>query len=110
MYEVTVNRRSAPRYSMIWSAAVAELPRGITLNARSSDISCSGCYIDTLNPIPIGSNIRLRLIRENETFEALGRVAYVSRALGMGVACTDISAEQLAILDRWLAEACQQVW
>jgi hypothetical protein len=35
-------------------AEVVELPRGARLHARTSDISRSGCYIDTLNPIPQG--------------------------------------------------------
>jgi hypothetical protein len=110
MPEVMVERRSAPRYPLILAAVVTELPRGTTLNVRSSDISRTGCYIDTLNPIAAGSLIRVKLIHENETFEAQGRVAYVSRALGMGVAFENVSAEQLAILDRWLDAASKSVW
>jgi len=71
---------------------------------RTSDISRSGCYVDTLNPVPQGSQIRLRITHNNEVFEALGKVVYVSYGLGMGVTFTEVSSEQQARLDLWLAD------
>ena len=53
--DVLVDRRSAPRVPMVLGAEIVELPRGARLNARSADISRTGVYIDTLNPIPSGS-------------------------------------------------------
>ena len=70
MPDVTVERRSAPRYPMVLAAQVLELPRGAKLSARSSDISRTGCYIDTLNPSPVGTKVRLRLTHNEEVFEA----------------------------------------
>jgi len=102
MPDVTVERRSAPRYPMVLSADVVELPRGARLSARTADISTSGCYIDTLNPIPQGSEVRLRITHHDEVFEAVGRVMYVSYGLGMGVAFTKVEEEQKARLVRWL--------
>lgn len=108
MPDVTVERRSAPRYQMVLAADVVELPRGARLSARTSDISRTGCYIDTLNPVPQGSKVRLRITHNDENFEAIGRVVYVSYGLGMGVAFVEVSAEQQALLDRWLAESNQE--
>lgn len=102
MPDVTVERRSAPRYPMVLSADVVELPRGARLSARTSDISLSGCYIDTLNPIPVGSEIRLRLVHHDELFEAVGRVVYVSYGLRMGVSFTRMDEQQKARLQRWM--------
>jgi hypothetical protein len=104
MPDVTVERRSAPRHAMVLAAEVIELPRGAKLIARTSDISRTGCYIDTLNPIPQGSEVRLRITHGTETFVSLGRVAYVSYGLGMGIAYVSVEEEQLARLDRWLSE------
>jgi hypothetical protein len=61
------------------------LPRGARLNARSADISRTGCYIDTLNPIPAGSKVRVRLTRGTEILDVLAKVVYVSLGLGMGL-------------------------
>jgi hypothetical protein len=104
MPDVTVERRSAPRHAMVLAAEVVELPRGAKLNARSADISRTGCYIDTLNPIPQGSEVRVRPTHDAETFVAVGRVVYVSYGLGMGIAFVNVQAEELARLDRWFSE------
>ena len=98
-------RRAAPRYPLILSAEVLVIASGARLAARTSDLSRTGCYIDTLNPIPPGSKIHVRLEHETEAFESDGRVIYISPGLGMGVAFTSNAPAQLAILDRWLSIA-----
>jgi Ribonuclease G/E len=102
MPDVTVEWRSAPRYPLVLAAEVVELPRGAKLGARTSDISRTGCYIDTLNPIPKGSQIRLRITHHEEVFEAVGRIVYVSSGLGMGVAFETVTPDQQEKLERWL--------
>jgi len=104
MPDVSVERRSAPRHAMVLAAEVLELPRGTKLSARTADISRTGCYIDTLNPIPQGSEVKLRLTHGTETFVAKGRVVYVSYGLGMGIAFVSVEDGQLANLDRWFCE------
>jgi Ribonuclease G/E len=108
MPDVTVERRSAPRSQLVLAADVVELPRGAKMSARTSDISRTGCYIDTLNPMPQGSRVRLRITHHDEVFEAIGRVVYVSQSLGMGVVFVEMAAEQQARLDLWLAEKDQE--
>jgi len=44
-------RTATPR---VLAADLVELPRGAKLSARPSDI-----YIDRLNPVPIGSQVRI---------------------------------------------------
>jgi hypothetical protein len=102
MPDVTVERRSAPRYPMVLAAEVVELPRGAKLNARTSDISQTGCYIDTLNPTPKDSKVRLRFTHHDEVFEAVGRVVYVSPGLGMGICFETVVPEEQQKLTRWL--------
>jgi hypothetical protein len=89
---------------MVLAAEVVELPRGAKLSARTSDISRTGCYVDTLNPVPQGSEVRVRLTHHEDTFVALGRVVYVSYGLGMGIAFVKVEDEQSARLDRWFSE------
>ena len=102
MPQLTADRRSAPRYAMVLAGDVVELPRGARLTARTSDISRTGCYIDTLNPIPRGSQVRLRITHHEEVFEAIGRVVYMSPGLGMGIAFEKVEPAQQALLQRWL--------
>jgi PilZ domain-containing protein len=101
---VTAERRSAPRHAMVLAAEVVELPRGAKLNARTADISRTGCYVDTLNPIPQGAEIRLRITHGTETFVTLARVVYVSYGLGMAMVFVNMEDVELAKLDRWFSE------
>jgi len=108
MPDVTVERRSAPRIPMVLAAEIVELPRGAKMVARTSDISLTGCYIDTLNPVPQGSKIRVRITHHEEIFEAVARVVYTSAGLGMGLMYETVSAEDQSKLNRWLSETDQE--
>ncbi len=108
MSEVMSDRRDAPRYPLILSAEVVEITSGATLNARSSDVSRSGCYIDTLNPIPVGSQVKVQLRRGEAVFETVARVVYICPGLGMGLNWGNaVPPEKLSILDRWLLEVAR---
>ena len=107
MPDVVTERRAAPRYPLILVAEVIEVDSGTKLDARTSDVSRTGCWVDTLNPTPAGTQIRLRLTHDEECFETKARVVYVSPGLGMGVAFQDPAADQLALLDRWLVVAAK---
>ncbi len=102
MADATAERRNATRYPLVLAADVVEVSSGARLNARTSDISSTGCYLDTLNPVPKGSQVRLTISHHDELFEATGRIMYVSPGLGMGVVFEDVAAEQRARLQRWL--------
>jgi hypothetical protein len=108
MPNVPEERRGSPRFPIVLAVEVVELPRGAKLIARASDVGRHGCYIDTLNPIPEGSHVRVRMNHSHEVFEALGRVVYVSPRMGMGVAFENVSPEELAKLDRWLSSPNQE--
>jgi len=98
------DRRDAQRLPMILAVEVTEVDSGTRLSARTSDVSRTGCYVDTLNPTPTGTVVRVKLSHNGEQLVLLARVVYVSPRLGMGIRFDEsISPEQCAILDRWLA-------
>lgn len=106
MSDTMPERRLAPRFPIILAAEVTELPSNTRLVARTSDVSRVGCYIDTLNPSPVGTPVHVRLTQEGITFECDARVVYISPGLGMGVAFDKASAEkQAGVLDSWLNKA-----
>ncbi len=106
MPDLTANRRSSTRYALILVAIVTDLESEARLSARTSDVSRTGCYVDTLNPIPKGKAVHVTLSRGEETFESRGRVMYVSPRLGMGIKFDEpMDADQLATLSRWLDKA-----
>jgi hypothetical protein len=105
MSDKSSDRRTAPRVSLVLTAEITEHTSGARLRGRTSDISRKGCYVDMLNPIPTGSAIEIKLIHENEVFEAAGKVVYSSAGLGMGIAFDlPLQSAQAVLLQRWLAE------
>ncbi len=110
MPDVMADRRDAFRYPLILVAEITELASGTKLIARTSDVSRTGCYLDTLNPAAKGSQIQLRLTRGQDVFATEARVVYVSQGRGMGVRFHEyVTESQLVILDRWLAEAARNL-
>jgi hypothetical protein len=106
MPNAMADRREAARYPLILMAEVTVLSTDAQFTARTSDVSRSGCYVDTLSPLHSGTQVRLRLTQKGEVFETEARVVYVTRGLGMGVRFQEyVTPPQLAILDRWLQEA-----
>jgi hypothetical protein len=108
MSEVMSDRRDAPRYALTLVAIVTEIETSGVLNARSSDVSRSGCYIDTLQPLPVGAQVKITLRSGDEIFEAPARIVYMCPGLGMGVNWgLNLPDKTLATLDRWLARAAK---
>ena len=99
--------RLAPRLPFLTEAEVMEAPSGTWLKTRLSDLSLSGCYVDTLHPLPVGARIRLRAVRSKIILEVLATVIYSEPRLGMGVSFTQLSPEQKSILENWLADVAK---
>jgi hypothetical protein len=96
-------RRRAPRYPFIADAEVTEIATDTKLNAKTSDLSIGGCFLDMLNPSPEGTEIRVKISHASTTFTARGRVVFVFPNMGMGVVFTSVEANQLAALQEWLS-------
>jgi hypothetical protein len=99
--------RLVPRLPFLTEAEVMEPPAGTWLKTRLSDLSLSGCYVDTLHPLPVGARIRLRAVRNKIILEVLATVIYSEPRLGMGVSFTQLSPEQKSILENWLADVAE---
>lgn len=97
-------RRTVPRFSLIATADLLEPASGVRMSGRLSEISRKGCYVDLLNTLPTGTLIQLRVSRDQGAFVSAGRIIYAQEGMGMGVAFVDTAADQLKILDSWLAE------
>jgi hypothetical protein len=97
-------RRINPRYSFSASAEVVHLQADTRLNGRSSDLSRGGCYVDTINPFPLGAEVKIRIVKDNASFVAEAQVLYSAVGMGMGLGFTKIEPERLPVLERWLAE------
>lgn len=97
-------KRTVPRYNLIASVELIEPVSSVRIAGRISELSRKGCYVDALNNLPPQTVIQIRISRDKGTFTSQGRVVYVQEAMGMGIAFVNPAADQLKLLDAWLAE------
>jgi len=97
-----VAERRSPRFPFIASAQVVETRTEARLQARTSDISREGCYLDMLNPLPTGTRLKINVTHHNQQLDAVGLVVHSELNVGMGVQFEEIG--QRAVIDAWLAE------
>jgi hypothetical protein len=98
------DKREVPRYSFFAEVTVTDVANDMRMSGRISEISRKGCYVDILNPLPVGTSLKLKISRDQGIFMTPGTIIYTQPGMGMGVAFIDIPADQLKTLDTWLAE------
>src|SRR5690349_17842340 len=101
-------RRVNPRYAF-FAEAEATLGDGTSVPAQVSELSARGCYIDTPQPIPIGTEVSLRISDGMKTCEVPGKVIYIHSGygmgiFGMGVVFGTVAAEELSAVNSWLRD------
>lgn len=96
------DRRKSTRVPFIASAEVLSEHAGTRLSARVSDISATGCYVDTINPLVDGTPVRVKILTETQNFEAPATVIYSHTHLGMGLMFGDVQPKSLLVLKDWL--------
>jgi hypothetical protein len=102
------NTRREPRYAFIASAEVMEENSGSRMSTRISDLSFGGCYVDTVNPLPDGTPVRLKIFTETHSFEAPATVVYAHTHLGMGMKFGEVQPQHEEVLRLWLPDAAGQ--
>ena len=100
---MSIERRRAPRYQLIADAEIMELRTKTRLNAKTSDVSLVGCFMNAVRSLPIGTEIQIELRRQEATFTSRAVVAR-AHPMGMGVSFSNIKKDQQELLKNWLAD------
>ncbi|HEV2489293.1 MAG TPA: PilZ domain-containing protein [Candidatus Acidoferrales bacterium] len=98
-----MEHRREPRHPFFATVELLETESEVKVQARTGDLSLHGCYVDTMNPFPAGSKVRVTITHERADFKALGSVAHSQPNVGMGISFTEVEPEQRKILFQWLS-------
>ncbi len=101
-------KRTVPRFLFTAEAEVTALHQGAHLVAHLSELSSNGCYVDTPEGFPVGTEVRLSIQHGGSKCDLVGKAIYKHDGWGMGVAFDDIAEEQRSIIDAWLADLGRQ--
>ena len=99
-------KRADQRFSFFADAEVT-LCDGTSVPTQVAELSSRGCYIGTLLPIPVGTEIRLHISDGIRTCELQGKVIYLHSSsglgiFGIGVLFGEMAAKQRSLIDAWL--------
>ena len=101
-------RRRNLRFPFSATVEAIESKTGTKIIGRTTDLGLGGCYVDTLSPFPVGTEAKIRILREKETFEAQVKVVYSLIGMGMGLAFVSAQPKQVRLFQRWLLEISGQ--
>ena len=77
------NRRNHIRYPFVARAEIEEIPSGGRVFARVTEIGAGGCYLDTLNSLPKGTLVFVKIFTASDFFEHLQPWCTHNRTLGL---------------------------
>jgi hypothetical protein len=82
--EAFAQKRTGQRLSFLADADII-LTDGTSIPAQLDELSLHGCYLDTLEPIPIGTEFHLRIVDGEKACELQGKVIYAHSGSGLGI-------------------------
>lgn len=98
-------RRRTPRYTFIASAELIEEASDVRIATRVSELSLHGCYLDMMNPFPLGTLVLVKISAGDSFFQAKSKIVYSQPNMGAGVTFLETEPEYQPVLERWLDEA-----
>ena len=97
-------RRRSHRHPFFAPAELTESTSGARLEAATSDLGSTGCYLNTINPLPQGTIINIQITYHGQVFAAGAVVAHSHPNMGMGVNFIALESGCAYILETWLKE------
>jgi hypothetical protein len=98
-------RRKTARFPFVANCEVSEANSDARIKARVSEISLYGCYVDMLNPPPVGARVFIKIFTEADFLETSASVVYSHPNLGIGVTFRELGLHFMPVLQKWLLEA-----
>lgn len=100
---ITKEHHRPPRHLFGANVELIDLQSEAHVTAHLKDISMFGCFVETPNPFPEGTKLRLKIIQSGASVTAVGRVAFSRPGSGMGVHFTSVEPASMPVLDKWVA-------
>ena len=103
-------RRAYIRYKLTAPVELTDSRTGQTSQAVVTDVGRGGCFVKTNSPAAIGTTLKLSITQSDQCFRARARAVSIQPGQGMGILFTEVEAEDLEVLERWLAASMETIW
>ncbi len=101
-------RREHPRYPFNAEILIKTESSRAAIQARTADLSQTGCRVDTDFALPPESIVKIRISTMSNSFEAEAKVVYCGEGRGLALNFTSVHPEQAATLREWLNMLIEQ--
>jgi hypothetical protein len=98
-------QRSNPRFSFFADAEIT-LKDGTSVPTQIAELSSRGCYLGMLEPIPNGTEFRLRISDGIRACELQGKVIYLHSSNALGIFGVGVLFGRMAAEHRSIIDAC----
>lgn len=88
-----MEKRPATRYDFRSEAEFCKRGSNATFRGFLSDISLTGCYMETITPEPVGTHIEVLFQANGARVRLPGMVRVVHASMGMGIEFVQLSPE-----------------
>jgi hypothetical protein len=79
------NRRRRPRHRINFNLELRDQRMNIPLRVNATDISGNGCYIESILPLPVGTNLNVEFWIDEERIKTNAIVRTCDPGVGMGI-------------------------
>ena len=93
-----MERREYARYFASFEIEIKELDSSFPARGATTDISLGGCYVATIFPLAVGSQVRFSMYVAGENIKGRGAVQTCHPGVGMGIHFIDLPDRD----KRWL--------
>lgn len=87
------NKRRFARHKITFPLELRDTRSGASMQTNATDISGSGCYVETLMPLPLGTEIKIAFWMESAKVTTTGLVKASDPGVGMGIEFTGMNLE-----------------
>ncbi|HVZ61727.1 MAG TPA: PilZ domain-containing protein [Terriglobales bacterium] len=101
-------RRQAPRYPCSQIVDVRRTEDNFSGSAKVTDISLRGCYLETMSPWAMGTDVMITFHIEDVKIPVIGVVRTIHPAMGNGIEFTKITPEAYQGLEKFVLRLAHQ--
>ena len=98
-----MERRKYSRYFVGLEIEIKEAGSSFVLRGATIDVSVGGCYLATIFPLAVGSQIHFSMRVADKSVRGRGSVQTSHPGVGMGIQFIDLTGEDKLLLDRHLS-------
>jgi len=97
-----VERRKYSRYFVGLEIEIKEVGSSFLLRGTTTDVSLGGCYVATIFPLAVGSQIHFTIWVADGNVKGCGSVQTCHPGVGMGIQFIELTGEDRLLLDEYL--------